>query len=63
MIDQRVGRGHVIETAVNEGLNEYYQKAMVENELTPLSRPEVDITELPSLEKEGEGQLVFDPRG
>ncbi|MHC6176892.1 trigger factor [Glutamicibacter sp. X7] len=59
LIDQRVGRGYVIETAVNEGLNEYYQKAMVENELTPLSRPEVDITELPSLENVGEGQLVF----
>ncbi|MHA7225022.1 trigger factor [Arthrobacter sp. AG1021] len=59
LIDQRVGRGYVIETAVNEGLNEYYQAAMVENELTPLSRPEVDITELPSIEKEGEGQLVF----
>ncbi|GAA0198605.1 trigger factor [Glutamicibacter creatinolyticus] len=59
LIDQRVGRGYVIETAVNEGLNDYYQQAMVENELTPLSRPEVDITELPSIEKEGEGQLVF----
>jgi len=59
LIDQRVGRGYVIETAVNEGLNDFYQKAMVENELTPLSRPEVDITELPSIEKEGEGQLVF----
>ncbi|GAB3619429.1 trigger factor [Glutamicibacter endophyticus] len=59
LIDQRVGRGYVIETAVNDGLNEYYQKAMVENELTPLSRPEVDITELPSLENVGEGQLVF----
>ncbi|MFJ2620025.1 trigger factor [Glutamicibacter sp. NPDC087344] len=59
LIDQRVGRGYVIETAVNEGLNDYYQAAMVENELTPLSRPEVDITELPSIEKEGEGQLVF----
>lgn len=59
LIDQRVGRGYVIETAVNEGLNDFYQKAMVENELTPLSRPEVDITELPSIENEGEGQLVF----
>ncbi|WP_309079849.1 trigger factor [Zhihengliuella sp.] len=59
LIDQRVGRGYVIETAVNESLNGLYQKAMTENELVPLSRPEVEVNELPGLEKDAEGQLTF----
>ncbi|GAB2907928.1 trigger factor [Neomicrococcus lactis] len=58
LIDQRVGRGYVIETAINEGLNGYYQQAVLENELVPLSRPEVEISELPDPEK-NEGQLKF----
>ncbi|RZU61295.1 trigger factor [Zhihengliuella halotolerans] len=59
LIDQRVGRGYVIETAVNESLNGFYQQAMTENELIPLSRPEVEINELPGLEKDAEGELKF----
>ncbi|OMH24664.1 trigger factor [Tersicoccus phoenicis] len=47
LIDQRVGRGYVIETAINEGLNGWYQQAVQEAELRPLSRPEVEITEVP----------------
>ena len=29
IIDQRVGRGYVVETAVNEGLNDFYQQALI----------------------------------
>ncbi len=47
LIDQRVGRGYVLETAINSGLNGWYQEAVIENKLTPLSRPEVEITEVP----------------
>lgn len=47
LIDQRVGRGYVLETAINSGLNGWYQEAVVENKLIPLSRPEVEITEVP----------------
>ena len=47
LIDQRVGRGYVLETAVNSGLNGWYQEAVIENKLIPLSRPEVEITEVP----------------
>ena len=47
LIDQRVGRGYVLETAINSGLNGWYQDAVVENKLIPLSRPEVEITEVP----------------
>ncbi|MGG5171455.1 trigger factor [Pseudarthrobacter sp. J1738] len=47
MIDQRVGRGYVLETAINDGLNGWYQAAVEETAIRPLSRPEVEITEVP----------------
>ncbi|MBD1592121.1 trigger factor [Arthrobacter sp. S1_S22] len=47
LIDQRVGRGYVLETAINEGLNGWYQAAVQESGIRPLSRPEVEITEVP----------------
>ncbi|BCW19431.1 trigger factor [Arthrobacter sp. NtRootA9] len=47
IIDQRVGRGYVLETAINDGLNGWYQAAVVESGIRPLSRPEVEITEVP----------------
>ncbi|MBG0740932.1 trigger factor [Paeniglutamicibacter antarcticus] len=47
LIDQRVGRGYVLETAVNDGLNGWYQAAVQEAGISPLSRPEVEITEVP----------------
>ncbi len=59
LIDQRVGRGYVLETAINDGLNEFYQEAVRETEIVPLSRPEVDITEVPE-PTATEGNLVFD---
>jgi len=47
IIDQRVGRGYVLETAINDGLNGWYQAAVQESGIRPLSRPEVEITEVP----------------
>ncbi|MBG6225656.1 trigger factor [Arthrobacter sp. CAN_A2] len=58
LIDQRVGRGYVIETAVNDGLNGFYQSAVQESGIRPLSRPEVEITEVPDPAKK-DGQLAF----
>jgi trigger factor len=58
LIDQRVGRGYVIETAINEGLNGFYQGAIEETGIRPLSRPEVEITEVPD-PSATEGQLAF----
>jgi trigger factor len=39
LIDQRVGRGYVLETAINDGLNGWYQAAVQESGIRPLSRP------------------------
>lgn len=58
LIDQRVGRGYVIETAINEGLNGFYQTAVQETNIRPLSRPEVEITEVPDPSAQ-DGQLLF----
>lgn len=46
VIDQRVGRGAVLEEAVNAMLPQAYSDALRENEIIPLGRPEVDITEI-----------------
>ncbi|MBW1598503.1 trigger factor [Streptomyces sp. JJ38] len=46
VIDQRFGRGAVLEEAVNDALPKLYQSAVEEGELSPLGQPEVDITEL-----------------
>ncbi|MEV5457603.1 trigger factor [Streptomyces cellulosae] len=50
VIDQRFGRGAVLEEAVNDALPKFYTDAVNEAELSPLGQPEVDITEL----KDGE---------
>ncbi|WP_016908760.1 trigger factor [Streptomyces xiaopingdaonensis] len=54
LIDQRFGRGAVLEEAVNEALPKLYQDAVEEGELNVLGQPEVDITDL----KDNE-QLTF----
>ncbi|GAA5230123.1 trigger factor [Arthrobacter cryoconiti] len=58
LIDQRVGRGYVLETAINDGLNGWYQNAVVEAGISPLSRPEVEITEVPD-PTSTDGELKF----
>ncbi|GGS05023.1 trigger factor [Streptomyces humidus] len=50
VIDQRFGRGAVLEEAVNDALPKFYTEAVNEAEIDVLGQPEVDITEL----KDGE---------
>jgi trigger factor len=45
IIDQRVGRGVVLDEAVNDALPDLYRRALEENEVTPLGQPEIDVTE------------------
>jgi trigger factor len=49
IIDQRVGKGAVIEHAINEGMDGFYRQALADNDLRPLGRPEADVTKLPEL--------------
>ncbi|MCZ2403955.1 trigger factor [Paenarthrobacter sp. Z7-10] len=58
LIDQRVGRGYVLETAINDGLNGWYQAAVQETSIRPLSQPQVEITEVPD-PAATDGELKF----
>ena len=57
IIDQRVGRPAVIQEAVNNSLDGFYQEALAENDLTPLGQPEVEVTDIPGLDGKDEGDL------
>jgi trigger factor len=57
IIDQRVGRAAVLEHAVNEGLDGFFQAAVAENSVRPIGRPEADITTWPN-EKDFTGDLI-----
>jgi trigger factor len=46
VIDQRFGRGVVIQEAFNESWSRFYGAAVTENALTPLAQPEVEVTKL-----------------
>lgn len=59
VIDQRVGRGAVIQEAVNNKLSDFYRDAITEAERVPMLQPEVDVVELPNATGENGGQLAF----
>ncbi|VXC14545.1 Trigger factor [Microbacterium sp. 8M] len=56
IIDQRVGRGAVIEHAVNEGLDAFFREATLEHNLRIVGRPSAEVVEWPS-EKDFSGDL------
>ena len=56
IIDQRVGRGAVIEHAVNEGLDTFFREASLEHNLRIVGRPSAEVVEWPS-EKDFSGDL------
>ncbi|MFT2706393.1 trigger factor [Clavibacter zhangzhiyongii] len=54
IIDQRVGREAVLEHAVNDGMDGFYQAAVKETDIRPLGRPEADVKEWPGKDLTGE---------
>lgn len=54
ILDQRVGRGYVLEEAVSDAVPRFYGEAVRENEMAVLGQPEVEVTQF----ADG-GQLVF----
>jgi trigger factor len=46
VIDARIGRGVVLEQAVNDAVPELYSKAVTEHDVVPLDQPEVEVTRL-----------------
>ncbi|MFL6062458.1 MAG: trigger factor [Marmoricola sp.] len=44
VIDRQVGRGVVLDEAINDALPKMYVQALQDNDLQPLAQPEIDIT-------------------
>ncbi|GAA3904018.1 trigger factor [Microbacterium invictum] len=59
IIDQRIGRGAVLEHAVNEGLDQFYRAAVNDNEVRIVGRPAAEIVEWPN-EKDFSGDLKLE---
>ena len=57
IIDQRVGRAEVLNHAVGEGLDTFFQQAVAEEGLQTMGRPKADVTTWPN-EKAFSGELV-----
>lgn len=46
VIDRQVGRGAILEQAINDALPVKYREAMEQNSLEPLAQPEIEVTKL-----------------
>jgi trigger factor len=46
ILDQRVGRGAVLEEAVNAAIPRLYGEAVESSSITPVGRPDIDVTEI-----------------
>lgn len=47
IIDQRIGKGAVLEEAVNDALPKFYAQAVEDTDVRPLGQPTVDVTDVP----------------
>ena len=46
IIDRQVGRGAILDQAINEALPQFYIQALQDNDLQPLAQPEIEVTKL-----------------
>ncbi|MGA0209117.1 MAG: trigger factor [Candidatus Nanopelagicales bacterium] len=46
VIEQRFGRGAVLDEVINDAVPKAYESALREKEIVPVGRPEVDVTEI-----------------
>ncbi len=47
IIDQRLGKGAVVQEAVNEALPQFYGQALQEHDVHPLGQPQLDVSDVP----------------
>lgn len=59
VLENHIGRAALIEQAVNDSLDGYYQELLVANEITPLGPPSADVTEWPNMTGKPGGKLAF----
>lgn len=58
VLEQRVGKGAIVEHAVNEGLAGWYADAVRELEIRPYGQPEIELVKIPG-SVEGDESLEF----
>jgi trigger factor len=46
VIDRQVGRGAILDQAINDALPQFYIQALQDNDLQPLAQPEIEVTKL-----------------
>jgi trigger factor len=52
LVIQRLGFGSVLQDAIREGLPEWYEKALIESEVSPVGDPSIEIVSAPEAEGE-----------
>ncbi|WP_082092355.1 trigger factor [Demequina pelophila] len=55
VLEQRVGKGAIIEHAINDGLAGWYSEAVREQDIRPFGQPEVEVTKVPGSVEGDEG--------
>ncbi|KAA9394036.1 trigger factor [Kocuria coralli] len=50
LIEQRVGYEFVVENALNEAMDTFFQQAIAEHELTPIAQPQLEVAQQPTAE-------------
>jgi len=58
ILEQRVGKGAIVEHAVNDGLAQWYAAAVEEQDIRPYGQPEIEVTKIPG-SVEGDEGLEF----
>lgn len=58
ILDQRVGKDAIIAQAVNDGLDDFYRAALIQENLKPLSTPQADITSAPNAQEPANELIV-----
>ena len=46
VIDRQVGRGAILDQAINDALPQFYVQALQDNDLQPMAQPEIEVTKL-----------------
>lgn len=54
VLEAQIGYGTIVQEAVNDSIDHYYQQALTDNDLHPLGTPEVDVTSVPESRTSGE---------
>ncbi len=58
ILDQRVGKDAIIAQAVNDGLDDFYREALIQENLKPLSTPQADVKSAPNAQEPANDLVV-----